>query len=181
MPEGDYKMTLTSKELQQIKGIGSVLAARLLESGHDSFAKIVKLGESGLGKIKGINLKAIPEILEQARQLAGRDSGDRDKKVAVLKESLQGMRQSVQELTSTAKDRFSEKLSGKTGRKLTESLVSFIETLEAVEGKAGKRLKRTGKVVVKAEQHLEGLAEAGLKDLRKGLKKARKALQRVHA
>lgn len=174
-------MTLTSKELQQIKGIGGVLSVRLIEAGHDSFAKIVKLGESGLRKIKGINLKAVPEILEQARQLAERDSGDRDRKVAALKETLQGLRHSVQELTSTAKDRFSEKLSGKTGRKLTEALVGFLGALEEIEGKAGKKLKRTGKVVVKAEQHLEGLAEAGLKDLRKGLKKARKALQRVHA
>ena len=174
-------MSLTAKELQQIKGIGDVLSSRLLESGHDSYSKIVKLGESGLRKIKGINLKAIPEILEQAARLAESETGDRDKKVAALKESLQGLRRTVQELTSTAKDRFSEKLSGKTGRKLTETLVRFIEALEEVEGNAGKKLKRTGKVVVKAEQHLEGLAEAGLKDLRKGLKKARQALQRVHA
>jgi helix-hairpin-helix protein len=174
-------MTLTAKELQQIRGIGDVLAGRLLEAGHDSFAKIVKLGESGLKEIKGINPRAIPEILEQARQLAERDSSDRDSKVAALKESLQGLRSSVQELTATAKDRFSEKLSGKTGRKLTEALVRFLGTLEELEGRAGKKLKRTGKVVVKAEQQLEGLAEAGLKDLRKGLKRARKALQRVNA
>jgi hypothetical protein len=174
-------MSLTAKELQQIKGIGEVLASRLLESGHDSFSGIVNLGESGLRKIKGINLKAVPEILEQATRLAESETGDRDKKVATLKESLQGLRHSVQELTSTAKDRFSEKLSGKTGRKLTESLVRFIEALETVEGNAGKKLKRAGKSVVKAEQNLEGLAEAGLKELRKGLKKARKALQRVHA
>lgn len=177
-------MSLTAKELQQIKGIGDVLAVRLLESGHDSFAKIVKLGESGLRKIKGINPKIIPEIIEQAARLSEKETGDRDEKIAVLKGSLQGLRQSVQELTSAAKDRFSEKLSGKTGRKLTESLVSFIEAVEAVEAvedKAGKKLKRSGKVVKKAEQQLEGLAEAGLKELRKGLKRARKALQRVNA
>lgn len=174
-------MSLTVKELQQIRGIGAVLAARLLESGHDSFIKIVHLGESGLRKIKGVNPKAIPEILAQAAGLAESDTGERDKKIASLKESLQGLRQSVQELTSTAKDRFSEKLSGKTGRKLTESLVRFIGALEEAEGKAGRKLKRTGKAALKAEQQLEGLAEAGLKELRKGLKKARKALQRVHA
>src|SRR6185369_8770804 len=139
------------------------------------------LGETGLREIKGINPGVIPEILEQARQLAEKDSGDRDRKVAALKESLQGLRRSVQELTSNARERFSETLSGKTRRKLTEALVRFLGDLEEIEGKAGKKLKRTGKVVIKAEQHLEGLAEAGLKDLRKGLKKARKALQRVTA
>ncbi len=174
-------MRLTAKELQQLRGIGDVLAVRLLESGHDSFAKIVALGEKGLKEIKGINPKAVPEILEQAERLSSRDEGDRDRKVETLKESLQGLRQFVQEITATAMERFSEKLSGKTGRKLTESLVRFIEAVEEVEGRAGKKLKRTGKVVVKAEQSMEGLVGAGLKDLRKGLKKARKALQRVHA
>jgi len=174
-------MSLTARELQQIKGIGEVLAKRLLESGHDSFAKIAKLGESGLRKVPGINQKAVPDIVAQADRLAAAAGSDRDTKVAVLKETLQGLRQSVQALASTARDRFSEELSGRTGRKLTDALVRFLGALEELEGSAGKKLKRTGRVVIKAEQHLEGLAEAGLKDLRKGLKRARKALQRVTA
>ena len=174
-------MSLTAKELQQIKGIGDVLAVRLLEAGHDSFAKIVKLGESGLKEIKGINLKAIPGIIEQAARLGGRKPGARDEKVAVLKNSLHGLRQSVQELTCAAKDRFSEKLAGKTGKKVTESLVRFIEAVEKLENTAGTKVKRSGKAVMKAEQQLEGLAETGLKELRTGLKKARKALLKVHA
>lgn len=174
-------MSLTAKELQQIRGIGEVLALRLLEAGHDSFKKIVKLGDSGLRKIKGLNPKAIPEILEQAGKLAVSDNNERDLKTAALKDSLQGLRLSVQELTRAAKDRFCEELAGKPGKKLTETLVRFIEALESVEESAGKKLKRSGKVIKKAEEQLEGLAEAGLKELRTGLKKARKALQRVHA
>jgi len=174
-------MGLTAKDLRKIRGIGDVLAVRLLEAGHDSYLKIAKLGESGLKGIQGMNPKAVPEIIEQAKRLAAEESDGRDRKIADLKESMQGLRHSVQELTSTAKERFSEKLSGRTGRKLTDSLVRFIEALEELEGKAGRKVKRTGKVLVKAEQHLVGLAEAGLKDLRKGLKRARKALQRVNA
>jgi len=174
-------MSLTSRELQQIKGIGAVLAVRLLEAGHDSFAKIVKLGESGLKEIKGINLKAIPDIIAQAARLSEKKPGTGDEQVTLLKESLQGLRHSVQELTRTAKDRFSEKLAGKTGRKLTESLVRFIDAVEKLEAKAGKKVKRSGKAVIKAEQQLKGLAETGLKELRTGLKKARKALLKVHA
>jgi hypothetical protein len=173
-------MSLTAKELQQIKGIGDVLAVRLLEAGHDSFAKIVKLGGNGLKEIKGINLKAIPDIIEQAARLGGRKPGARAEKVAALKNSLHGLRQSVQELTRTAKDRFSEKLAGKTGKKVTESLVRFIEAVEKLEDRAGTKVKRSGKAVMKAEQQLEGLAAAGLKEFRTGLKKARKALQKVH-
>ena len=174
-------MSLTARELQQIKGIGEVLAVRLLEAGHDSFAKIVKLGESGLKEIKGINPKAIPDIIAQAARLSEKKSGSGDEKVVALNGALQGLRQSVQELTRAARDRFSEKLAGKTGKKLTESLVRFIDAVEKLEDKAGTKIKRSGKAVMKAEQQLEGLAETGLKELRKGLKRARKALQRVHA
>lgn len=174
-------MSLTARELQKIRGIGEVLSLRLLESGIDSFSKIVALGESGLTKLKGINPKAIPDILQQAGKFAAGESDERSKRAAALNESLQGLRQSVQALASTAKDRFSEKLSGKSGKKLAAALVRFIEAVESVEENAGKKLKRSGKVVRKAEQHLEGLAEGGLKELRKGLKRARKALQRVNA
>lgn len=173
-------MSLTARELQQIKGIGDVLAVRLLEAGYNSFAKIVRAGESGLKEIKGINQTAIPDIIAQAGRLIEKKSGKRTEKVAVLKGSLQDLRQSVQELTATAKERFNEKLAGKSGQKLTESLVRFIESVEKLEDKADKKLKRSGKAVMKAEQHLEGLAETGLKEFRKGLKNAKKALQRVH-
>jgi len=174
-------MSLTARELQQIKGIGEILSVRLLEAGHDSFAKIVKLGESGLKEIKGINPKAVPDIIAQAARLSAKKPAARDQKVALVNESLQGLRQAVEELTRAARDRFSEKLAGKTGKKLTESLVRFIDAIEKLEDKAGKKVSRTGKAVMKAEQQLEGLAETGLKELRKGLKRARKALQRVHA
>jgi len=172
-------MSLTARELQQIKGIGEVLASRLLEAGHDSFAKIVKLGESGLKEIKGINLKAIPDIIDQAARLSEKKPSTRDERVAALKRSLHGLRQSVQELTRAAKDRFSEKLAGKAGKKVTESLVRFIEAVETLEDKAGKKVRRSGKAVKKAEQQLEGLGAAGLKEFCTGLKRARKALQRV--
>jgi hypothetical protein len=174
-------MSLTARELQQIKGIGAVLAVRLLEAGHDSFAKIVKLGESGLKEIKGINLRAIPDIIAQAARLSEKKPGKRDEKLVALNGALHGLRQSVQELARAAKDRFSDKLAGKTGRKLTESLIRFIDAVEKLEDKAGKKVKRSGKAVMKAEQQLEGLAETGLKELRTGLKRARKALLKVHA
>lgn len=174
-------MSLTARELQQLKGVGAVLAGRLLEAGHDSFAKIVRLGESGLKEIKGINPKAIPDIIAQAVRLNEQQPAARDQKVAFVNESLHSLRRVVQELTGSARDRFSEKLAGKSGRKLTESLVRFIDAVEKLEDKAGKKVKRSGKAVMKAEQQLGGLADSGLQELRAGLKKARKALLKVHS
>lgn len=174
-------MSLTARELQQIKGIGEALSVRLLAAGHDSFAKIVKLGESGLKELKGINPKTIPDIIAQAARLSEQQPAASDEKAALLKESLQGLRQAVQELTKAARDRFSEKLAGKSGKKLAESLVRFIDAVEKLEDNAGKKVKRSGKAVMKAEQQLEALAESGLQELRTGLKKARKALLKVHS
>ena len=174
-------MIITAKDLQKIRGIGAVLADRLLEEGHDSFAKIAALGEAGLRKIKGINPRAIPSILGQATSLAVAGDDDREARIKSLKDSIEELRNTVQMLTTSARDRFAEKLAGKTGRKLEEDLAQFIDALEKVEGRAEKRLKRTGKCLLKAENRLEGLAEAGLNKLRKGLKKSRKALQRVRA
>lgn len=174
-------MSISAKEMQRIRGIGEALAPRLLEAGHDTFAKIVALGPDGLRQIKGVNPGAIPAILEQAARLAAEAGSDRTARVAALRKSAATLRQSVQTLTLSARDRFGNKLSGKTGRKLTEAVVRFIGAAEKIESGAHKGVKRTGKGLVKAEQRLEGLAEAGLKALRKGLKKARKALQRVQA
>lgn len=173
-------MSIIAKDLQKITGIGEILARRLSAEGHYSFTSIVKLGEDGLRKVKGINPKAIPSILAQAASLAESEESGRDARIRALRSSVDTLRNSVQDLTASARDRFTEKLAGKTGRKLTEALVSFIEALEKIEGSAGKRIKKTGKGLLKAEHRLEGLAEAGLKELRQGLKKARKALQKVH-
>src|SRR5512134_11561 len=46
------------KELQQIKGVGEVVAQRLVEAGFDSFAKVAEAGEEGLRNIRGINPRA---------------------------------------------------------------------------------------------------------------------------
>lgn len=174
-------MSITAKDLQKIRGIGEVLSRRLLAEGHDSFSKIVQLGEDGLKKVTGINPHAIPSILQQAASLAVEEDSDRAVRIKALQDSIGALRNSVQDLTASARERFTEKLAGKTGLKLTEYLVRFIDALEKAENGAEKRIKKTGKGLLKAEQRLEGLADTGLKELRKGLKKARKALQKVTA
>lgn len=172
-------MTPQMKELQQIRGIGAVLAQRLIDAGHDSCAKVAALGEEGLKELKGINLKAIPSILEQAAQLAKEDGDDRETRIAALKEFAAKLRQSVQDLTTSAREKLSGDLPKKAERKITDALVDFLVTLEKVEGQAHKRIKRTKRGLTKAGERLEGLADANLKSIRKGLKRAGKALQKV--
>lgn len=174
-------MTNSMKELLQIRGIGKVLAQRLIAAGNDSCAKVAALGEEGLKELKGINHQAIPAILEQATQLAKQAGNDRETRIAALKEFAATLRQSVQDLTASARAHLSDDLTKKAERKLTDALIDFLVTLEKVEGRAHKRIKRTGRGLAKAGARLEGLAEADLKSIRKGLKRANKALQRVQA
>ncbi len=173
-------MTPEMKELEQIRGIGAILAQRLIDAGHDSCAKVAALGEEGLKQLKGINPKAIPSILEQAAQLANAEGNDRAARIAALKEFAANLRQSVQDLTASAREQLSGDLSKKAERKITDALVDFLVILEKVEGRAHKRIKRTGRGLAKAGERLEGLAEGNLKSIRKGLKRAGKTLQRVN-
>jgi hypothetical protein len=90
------------------------------------------------------------------------------------------LRKSAQELIRSASSRLGETLTEKKKAKLTESLVRFIDALETVEQKIVKKPKRTGRVISEAEARLATLAEADGKALQKGLKSARKSLQRVN-
>ena len=63
-------MAKTAADLQQLKGVGKVLADRLCAAGLDGFAEIARAGEEGLKKVSGINPRAAGSILEQAKRLA---------------------------------------------------------------------------------------------------------------
>jgi hypothetical protein len=60
-----------------------------------------------------------------------------------------------------------------------KQILKVIASLEKVEGKLETRVKKAGKEMAKADKMLELLAEAGLADTCKVLKKARKSLKRV--
>jgi hypothetical protein len=170
---------LSAKELQKIRGIGAALSARLLASGCDTFRKVADLGEDGLKKFNGINFKLIPDIIRQAEVLAAEATPDKEERIKAAAAASDLLRKTAQELIRSANDRLGETLSEKQKKKLTEALVRFIEALESVELKIARKPKKAGKIIGKAETKLAALAEADCKSLKKGLKMARKSLQRV--
>lgn len=172
-------MATPVQDLQQIKGIGEILAKRLCETGIDSFATITKAGEAGLKAVKGVNPRIIQSIIEQAARLQVETVSGKAEQIAKVKKSCTTLRASVQAIAESARQRLGKTITGKPGDKLTTTLVRFVDTLDKVEDSAHKRLKRTGKALAKAEQRLKSLVDAGHKDLRKGLKKARKSLGRA--
>ncbi|MCM2356916.1 MAG: helix-hairpin-helix domain-containing protein [Geobacteraceae bacterium] len=169
------------KELQKLKGIGEVLARRLVEAGYDTFSKVAAAGEEGLKKVPGVNPRLFQSILTQAGELAGESEKGRARKVEELKLRAASLKEQVQGVALSVRDRFREEVAGKAGKKVEKEILKVIASLEKVEGKLEARVKKAGKGLVKAEKRLAGLADAGLKGVGKGLKKARKSLKRVYA
>ncbi len=174
-------MDKRAKELTRLRGIGENLAARFLEAGVDSFEKVVAAGEEGLKKIKGINPRALSGIIAQAAELAAESAKESEKKLADLRDRSTALVGRVQEIAAEVRGRFSEEITGKTGKKIEKQIIRIIGSLEAVAAEAGVKRKRAAKGLVRAEKHLSMQGEAGLKEIRKSLKKARKSLKRIIA
>jgi hypothetical protein len=168
------------QELQQLKGIGAVTARRLVAAGLDTFPAIVEAGDEGLRTISGISPRYIPTILEQAATLAGPSeepvTPDRQDDLKVMVEELRTV---IQKIATAARERFPEELAGKIGHKLTRNMVAGLDALYAIEELLERRPQRSRKALAKARKRLIGLPEAELADIRKGLKRVRKTLERV--
>ena len=59
------------KELQKLKGIGEVLARRLVEASYDTIAKVAAAEGKGLEKIAAMNPQKARNIATQARMMTG--------------------------------------------------------------------------------------------------------------
>lgn len=172
-------MVHTAEDLQQLKGVGRILAKRLYDAGFDSFQKIADAGEEGLRKVRGLPPRSVASILEQARQFAGAPQPGHPEREEALKKQVTEVREKIQSLAKSAWDRFQEKLEGKIGKKMTADLVRIEDALQQLGAGRKKRAKRTSKALCKAEKRVAGLEEASLKKIRKSLKRARKAVAKA--
>lgn len=169
------------KKLQQIKGVGEVIAQRLVEAGYDSFVKVAEAGEEGLRKIRGINPRAISAILEQARGLAGEVASGADEQLRLLQETTQRLEKQVQELAVDIRKRQAGKLSEKKEALLEKEMKRLLDGLERVKKQQRPRIKRVRKSLAKAGKKLTAMKKDGVKSLTRSFKKARKSLKRAWA
>ncbi|HTP66124.1 MAG TPA: helix-hairpin-helix domain-containing protein [Geobacteraceae bacterium] len=167
------------KELKKIRGIGEVLSRRLVEAGFDTLAKVAALDEETLQKIPGMNPRITGSILAHAGELAAEAERERAAMVKDLQQQASSLKVQVQELARAVRDRFGGEIGGKDGRKAEKEVLKVITSLEGVEGIIETRVNTAGKVLAKTGKRLEGLADTGLRGVGKGLKKARKSLQRA--
>lgn len=169
-------MVQSAADFRQLKGVGIVLGKRLYDAGFDSFAKIAQAGEEGLRKVRGVNPRHVTTILQQARELAGMEQDEQQAPAQLMQQRVMEMRELVENLAQTTRDRFAEEMTDKCGRKLGSDLERIENALSQMHDFGKKRSKRMAKIIAKAEKKVTGLEEASLKKVRKGFKKARKAV-----
>lgn len=169
-------MVRTATDLQQLKGVGRILAKRLFDAGFDSFSKIAQAGEEGLKRVRGISPRATGLIVEQAKQLSQAPPTTHAQPGEAVTKRLSEVREKIESLARETRERFREELTGRCGKKLTSDLVRIEDALLQMVERGGKRSKRARKALVKTEKRVAGLENASLKKVRKGVKRARKAV-----
>ena len=169
-------MVQSTADLKQLKGVGMILGKRLYDAGFDSFSKIAQAGEEGLRKVRGISPRAIGTILAQAKELAALQHQDEGERGEAMQQRVTEVREKIETLAQTTRDRFQNEMTGKCGRKLGSDLFRIEDALVQMHGLGKKRSKRADKALVKAEKRVTGLEDASLKKVRKALKRARKTV-----
>lgn len=96
-----------------------------------------------------------------------------------LKVMVDELRTAIQKIAMAARQRFPEELAGKIGHKLTRNMVAGLDALYAIEELLETRPKRSRKALEKARERLGSLPDGELVDIRKGLRRVRKALEKV--
>lgn len=171
------------KPLQRIKGIGAVLAKRLVAAGLDSPARLAQAAPEELAAIPGMNPRYIPEIIEQAGRMANQEprAEEAADKSAALRRAAETLRARVRDLAEGLLARKGEILSDEKKAVLEKEVKKFLARLEQVESRLDARRKRARKGLARAARRLQGLDEAGVGKLGRGLKKARKSFKRILA
>jgi flagellar hook-basal body complex protein FliE len=172
-------MEQLKNQLIKLRGVGKVLATRLVESGLDTYEKIAAAGEAELKKIKGINPNNVAGIIRQAAELTPEKQSKKDKKEEQLKELAASLKNQVKSISTDIHDRFKEDLAGKVGKKVEKEIQKIMVSLEKAETRLRTRSKKVAKGLVQAEKRLAGVQEAGLKKVRKALQGARQSLKKV--
>lgn len=174
--KGACAMVQSTTDLKRLKGVGMVLGKRLQDAGFDSFAKIAEAGEEGLKKVQGVSPRAISSIVEQSRQLAGVARLQETEPADAMQQRVAEVRDKVETLAEKTRDRFAQEMSERCGRKLSSDLNRIEMALLQMHDFGKKRLKRADKALIKAEKRITGLEDASLKKVRKGFKRAKKAV-----
>lgn len=165
------------KQLQQIKGVGEVLATRLAEAGFDSLARFAGATAGELAGIKGLLATSLPALQAQARELAAAAGPVADEKsLGDMLENAERLRAGIAALVLKLRDQYDENDDGKGLRQLRKEITRVLANLEKVEATLSDQLRRLSKKLSKADARLNTVAQDDLAALTKGLRQTRKTI-----
>jgi transcription termination factor NusA len=165
------------RELQQIKGIGAVLAQRLVEAGIDNLERLAAVSDEELAAIKGVIADKIPTLKEQARRHL--QTGSAQASLQQMLEDAERLREGMQDLVIKLRDQHVESDDGKTQRNLRKEIARVLATLERVEAALSDQLRRISKKLAKADAKLAEIAKDDVEALTKGLRDTRKTIDKI--
>jgi ribosomal protein S13 len=167
-------------QLQQIKGIGAVLAQRLVEAGIDSFERLAGASEAEMLAIKGMLASNIPVLQEQAREFAvAIHAVKTEANLKQMLEDAERLREGMENLVLKLRDQQPENDDSKVQRNLRKEITRILATLERVESSLSDQFKRIGRKLAKAEAKLTVVAQDDVEALTKGLRDSRKTIDKI--
>lgn len=169
------------KEVTRLRGIGPVLGRRLVEAGLAGFDAIVEAGEEGLKVIQGLNPRMIPSILSQAAEMYAAAEGAREQALLEIRQRIDHLAVTVLDMAARVRELPETESIGTAGVKIEVEIFRILALLDKLKARMGRKKKRTAKGLVRAEKRLASLEGAGPADIRKGLKKSRRSLERIFA
>lgn len=167
------------KQLQQIKGVGEILAQRLIEAGFDTLPRLAATRVEDLAGIKGLLPCAAPAILAQARELSAAIPDEtEDKPLSEMLEDAERLRMGVSTLVLKLREQHPDD-DDKAHRQLRKEITRVLATLERVEASLSEQLRKLGKKLAKADAKLASVDRDDLDTLTKGLRQTRKAIDKI--
>lgn len=167
-------------QLQKIKGVGEVLAIRLVEAGFDTLSRLAAATVEELATVKGLPAAKIPPLQAQARELAeGAAAITDEKSITDMLENAERLRLGIANLVMKLRDQYADDDDGKGLRQLRKEITRVLATLEQVEATLSEQLRRLGKKLSKADARLGTVAKDDLAALTKGLRQTRKTIEKV--
>jgi signal transduction histidine kinase len=153
----------------------------LVEAGLAGFDAIVEAGEEGLKRIQGMNLRIIPSILSQAAEMNDAAEGAREHALQDVRQRIERLAATIRDMAARVRELPGTESVGTVGAKVEAEIFRILALLDKLTARLGRKRKRTARGLERAEKRLVSLEGAGLKDIRKGLKKSRKSLERIFA
>jgi dynactin complex subunit len=172
-------MGTNSSQLKKLKGIGSVLAGRLVKAGMNTHQDIAEASPEALRSIQGMKDKDIAVLQEQARTLIAQDALNHEIQLKSLLENAERLKADINTLVGHLRDETLHDPSSQSAKSVRKEISRIMAALDMVETTLFSQMQRLGKGLAKADAKLAKVKNGTEEEISEGLKKARKKLDQA--